>query len=63
MIQVGDGGRRVQETQTLFRRLRGLVVEVGAILGIEGLIEGDVVIPGDDDLGLEISLLQPLYGL
>lgn len=36
-------------------------MEVPAVLSVEGLVEGDVVVPSNDYLGLEVGLLQPLY--
>lgn len=36
-------------------------MEVRAVLGVKGLVEGDIVISSNDYLGLEIRLLQPLY--
>lgn len=37
-----------------------LVVEIVPILVVEGFIEGDVVVAGDDDLEFEVGLGEPV---
>lgn len=38
-------------------------MKIRAIVTVETLIESDIVVPGNDDLGLKLCLVQPLYGL
>lgn len=38
-------------------------MEIGAVFSVETLIERDIVVSRNDNLGLEVRLLQPLYGL
>lgn len=44
MLEEGDGRRRLQELNAFSRGLRVLVVEGSGVLGVEGLVQGDVVV-------------------
>lgn len=61
VVQV-DYSRRVLEGGDAFGRvLRVLVVKGETVLGVEGLVEGDVVVPGYNDFGFVWGFGDPVY--
>lgn len=61
VVEVGYAGGAGQEGEAVGRGLRRLVVEMGAVEGVEGAVEGEVVVSCDDDLGFEGGLFEPGY--
>lgn len=61
VVEVGYAGGGGQEGEAVGGGLRGLVVEMGAVEGVEAGVEGEVVVSCDDDLGFEGGLFEPGY--
>lgn len=60
VVEICDAGRVFQQIDAFFRALRQLIVEIRAVFGIKVLVKRHIVIAGNDNLGLEVGLFQPL---
>lgn len=61
VLQVGYALGPREQGLAVRGHLGPLVMAVGAVDAVEGRVEGQVVVPGHDDLALEVGLLEPVH--